>query len=850
MSSGLVTLSTPNLVNGVSQQPASIRLVTQCKEQLNAIPSSVEGLKKRPPTAHISKVSTGVPSTAMCHLINRDENEQYFVMLYNGKFTVVDLDGNPKSVTMASGTSGYVNTQYPNKTIKAMTIGDYTFVLNKGVNVSMSSTLSTTPNPQALISAKVGNYGQTYKVIINNTTVASYTTSTTDVSTLSTSHIAKKLLDDMLTNMSGAVRNWQPNTAYKVGDLVCYNGNAFRALGNGTSGTGGAIAGKADGTIWWYQISTHTWMLTLSNNTIHIIRRDKANFSISIEDGYAGKGLLCVKDTVQSFSNLPAQAPDGYKVMIAGANASVVDNYYVEFKAYTEGVFGDGVWQEVVGNDLAYKVDASTMPHALVRQSDGSFIFKELDWDDRKCGDDDTAPLPSFFGNTIEHVFLYKNRLGFLSGSSVCFSRAGNLFNFFPTTVTTVLDSDPIDVTSSSGDISNLRYAVHYNKQLLILADQAQFILSAAASSSGSLLSPKTVSLVQTTQYSVDKCTPIATGKSVFFVTKRGEYSGIREYFVTDGTVSNVAAEGADAMDITAHVPQYINGSVTKLAASANEDLLFVLTDTEYTSLYVYKSLWQGSEKLQSAWSKFTFTGSNLRILGMGVIQSDLYLMIRRADGVYLEVMRLEPARTDPHLEYAVPIDQKINETHTTMTYDADTDLTTYTLPYAADNGTLVVLTRPTADGDIVREITPYSASNTIVKLSGDTRSSPLYFGFQYQMKYVFNKQYMRDSNKLPILGGRLQLRNVTFNVQNTGYLKVGVTNSGRDTKYTVYTPPTIGLLNSHTDTNYLRNGTVKVSLMGNAAECEVSIYNSTHHPTAVLSAEWEGMYTNRDTRS
>ena len=48
----LVTKSIPNLINGVSQQPSALRLASQAEKVVNCIPSSVEGLKKRPPFYH------------------------------------------------------------------------------------------------------------------------------------------------------------------------------------------------------------------------------------------------------------------------------------------------------------------------------------------------------------------------------------------------------------------------------------------------------------------------------------------------------------------------------------------------------------------------------------------------------------------------------------------------------------------------------------------------------------------------------------------------------------------------------------------------------------------------------
>ena len=54
----LITRSIPNLIGGVSQQPEILRLENQATAQENGFSGVVEGLKKRPPTKHIAKISS------------------------------------------------------------------------------------------------------------------------------------------------------------------------------------------------------------------------------------------------------------------------------------------------------------------------------------------------------------------------------------------------------------------------------------------------------------------------------------------------------------------------------------------------------------------------------------------------------------------------------------------------------------------------------------------------------------------------------------------------------------------------------------------------------------------------
>ena len=77
----LVSSTIPNLINGVSQQPAEIRLPSQATKQENGLSSVVSGLEKRPGTEHIKKLDVSSISGAFIHTIQRDEDESYTLIV-------------------------------------------------------------------------------------------------------------------------------------------------------------------------------------------------------------------------------------------------------------------------------------------------------------------------------------------------------------------------------------------------------------------------------------------------------------------------------------------------------------------------------------------------------------------------------------------------------------------------------------------------------------------------------------------------------------------------------------------------------------------------------------------------
>lgn len=365
------------------------------------------------------------------------------------------------------------------------------------------------------------------------------------------------------------------------------------------------------------------------------------DFDITASDDDGGVNLNAFKGTCKSFTSLPNQCIDQYRLQVAGDNNKKEDNFYVKF----EGGSGSGVWKETVGDGLFNDFDLLTMPHQL--QQDpyqvGSlhFCFKAADWSSRACGDDDTNPMPSFVNSTINDVFFHRNRLGVLSGENVIFSEASGYFNFYRTTVRALLDSDPIDVAVSQNEVSILKAAVPIQDNLLLFSELNQFTLSAAQ-----LLTPAEVTVDQSTKFECDlTATPVGAGNSVFFGTKGGSFAGVREYYTDNST------EIKDATLVTQHVPHYLEGNIRRMVASTNEDMLICLTSSVKSEAYIYKYYDSANERLQSSWSKWIF---DTDILDMSFNNSDLYITF--SDGRF---EKMDLSQQAPDISFAV--DNSIN---------------------------------------------------------------------------------------------------------------------------------------------------------------------------------------------
>ena len=350
------------------------------------------------------------------------------------------------------------------------------------------------------------------------------------------------------------------------------------------------------------------------------------DFDILVTDDDGGSNLRAFKDTAKAFTDLPNQCVEGFRIAVVGDNQKKEDNFHVQFT----GNGGSGYWKETVKAGIQNKFDLSTMPHTLRQDPDqvGSlrFSFGVGVWDDRVAGDEDTNPVPSFVGQSINDIFFHRNRLGIIAGENVIFSEASGYFNFFRTTVRALLDSAPIDVAVSQNEVSILKAAIPIQDNLLLFSELNQFTLSAAQ-----LLTPTEVTIDQSTKFECDlEATPVGAGNSVFFATKSGGFAGVREYYTNNET------EIKDATLITSHVPQYLAGNVRKMAASSNENILICLTNGDKKEAYIYNWYDQSNERLQSAWSKWKF---NKEIEDVSFNNAALYLVFNDGSFEYLDLV-------------------------------------------------------------------------------------------------------------------------------------------------------------------------------------------------------------------
>ena len=839
--SKLITYTIPNLVQGISQQPDAQRDPTQAEIQINGISSIAEGLRKRDNTVVVAKVSDTPFGDAFIHSILRDQSEEYLSVITNNSVQVFDLDGNEKTVEVGADALNYLSSVTDARSqIRAVTIADYTFVCNLNTITAMDPALAPkNPRPkphECLIWVKAANYGQTYKANVNGTLATVQTPVAPVVSDGGTTTENRISSEDIASALAGA-------------------------LG------GAGVNITQQGSVLWLQ----------SDNPI----------SVEVTDARANADITAILSEVQAFTELPTIAPVGYQVEISGDPGNNFDGYYVEFEP-RDGDFNEGSWLETVSPGVEYKINASTMPHLLIRKADGNFWFGSAggqtvtgigevqSWGERTCGDYDTAPDPSFIGNTINDVFIYKNRLGFLADENVILGRTREFFNFWPETVTTILDTDPIDVTASNNKVSVLRYAVPYQDELILFSAQYQFRFNAAET----VLTPKTAQLTVLTQFEVDtNLRPQQAGGGIMFAQENGQWSQVREFAVRGAGT----ALTADAQDLTGYVSSYVPSELFKLTVNDTGNALFAISGQHtigiggidqrkrvYVYKYFFRNTGQGAERAQSSWSHFELTGAD-QILQVLCIKETLYLLVQYGNEVYLESMEVSDRQGDDNAEgpYELLLDRYVTNDAgrtpadlliTVGDYNVQNNTTTFTLPYTVAAETELWTTwqmfTPGSTGPVLLGST--DGGNTIT-VRGDQTNVTVAAGEPYLFRYRFTKfKMVREigGGKAAVNAMRTQVRNAKIRYHETGFFQVRTLPEHRSEGLYTYDGTVAGVRNAaigspppgdmNADTPRFFEGVFTVPIYGQGDRIYVELLNDRPIPCKFSTCEWTALLSGR----
>lgn len=667
----MVTGAYARPLQGISQQDDEAMRDGQCRDQINMEPDVVRGLVKRTGSQMQHLISGVWDPRAKFHSYSKND-ELYFMQITpistNGYPSMLVVDGKSgRSIVpnVESGVLDYISTDNPAEDLKMVTIGDTTIITNSKKIPRKSNSREERLINTALVPVLFADYGKTYKIWIDDVLITEYTTPDGSqpghIHSVDTNFVAQQLYNNIGGVVAGGntwkdvtgviektlyveedrVDEWYCQLWVPLGDIdpihvrgFTYEGVDYEAIriqsGRALIKTwyNGSVIYPVPDTVpvrihywkWETDQSLSQFSKELVGNQIRIARRDGASFRIRTDDGRDGADVPAILHSIDDVSKLPKVAPTGYMVNITGRGEIKQNQYWL--KAENRGS-GSVVWVESREPMSTYKFDETTMPVQLTREyvhGQVQFFLSRIKWEERTVGGDENNPWPSFItdGEPIRNVGTYQNRLFFLAGEAFVSSRSNSFFDFFKVTTRTPRDDNPIDKYADTQDINVLRSYSHLDGNLIVLSDRSQFVVDGAKAHT-----PETFVMRTATNYEIlSNLTPANTGESLLLPYRTGNYCQFRELFTDNIT------DTRKARPVTEHVNRLIAGNMLYCVDSPGRGRMFVGTDADRSMLYIYDYLWQGSDKVQSAWSKMQFEQAN--ILNVSIHNRSTYMLTVR----------------------------------------------------------------------------------------------------------------------------------------------------------------------------------------------------------------------------
>lgn len=535
----------PSLLQGVSQQIPKLRLEGQVSTQLNMLSDIVTNARRRPGAGIAYALDVPGETHETIRIWDTDVSGlrvTLFVGTATGNIWVVDQ---ALTTVLATFTTTYLATPDASK-IRGTTIGNSFYFLNTGIKpTAVYTSPPLTPDRRGFFYIKAGAFSKEFSAIVTN-------------------------------NLGGVTISFTTPTGTGAGDAAA---STPEAIANSLT-TGSNLALLAAVSVTPYRVGAYVYLEGLNTVT-----------SLTVA---TGSGSTYVQASNASRVRLEGDLPAVLTVQANGYIVAVGDQKlfrYYQYKSTTNEWLECGIYGSPTG--------ITNMPVTL-NNTGGSWTLDQGQYEGRLAGDDDTNPLPEFLTRGLSGMGAFQSRLVLLGGSRAYLSSSDVTRRFMRSTVTGLLDSDPIAVGASANSSAEYRYAVPFQKDLLLFSDKYQALIP----SSGTAITPRNATVLLTSSYAVDTgAEPIPLGRTLLFPAPRS-----KDYF---GLMEMVSSQYTDAQyvsnDATAHLPKYMDGRCRYAVASSVASLALFGPSNDHNTCIVYEYLWDGDTKVQQAWHKWHF---------------------------------------------------------------------------------------------------------------------------------------------------------------------------------------------------------------------------------------------------
>ena len=639
-----------SLLQGVSQQLPEERLPGQLTSQVNMVSDPVTNLRRRPGV--LFRKSWAWASADYAHSLGWFTDiagSRVHILLNTNTGNIRILNEN--FVEEASLNAGAYLTNADPTHIRATSVGNEFFLCN--VNKSPVVQYGTTdPNPanSGFFYIVAGAFSKGYNVNIvhgDGALTATYTTppgtGSGDAAHATPEYIAEQLFNQLVGNSFSDVRitgmigtglsfasefhlqenigssttpNWQNRTLAAPFEMTADRiANGFLRYQYEAEDPGTVsfnfqvkVGGTWKSTVYTSSIIALDWtatvplavftsQVTLSGDPTLFVQRDGPYVFVSRTGGISvntsvGSGFMVASKSgvVPSTGDLPARLPSAANGFICRVGTKDSPQYYRYNHLTTE-------WSETGAWGSPNSI--TNVPISILWNGT-AWALRTTAFDGRTAGDNDSNELHEWMTYGITGMGTYQGRLVLMSGPLVSLSASNKPRQFFRSTVSSLLNSDAIEVGAGMNSATAYEWAIPFQKDLVLFSRTYQAVIP----SGNSAITPATATVVPTSAHETDTTSsPITLGRTLMYCTPKSEdFFGAMEMIPSNYTDSQYVSQ-----DSTPHLPKYMGGRCRFAVSSGVASLALFSPSGDPYSLVVHEYHWDGDNKVQQAWHQWTF---------------------------------------------------------------------------------------------------------------------------------------------------------------------------------------------------------------------------------------------------
>jgi len=535
-----------SLLQGVSQQEDASKREGQLKEQINMWSDPTYGLRRRGGAATQAVLNVETENNKL--VITEFENSSgTFYILWNLRNSTAYVFNSAWVLTDTKAVT-YLSTAETVADIGVASVGSTGFILNRKVIPVASNTASTLRNPvyDGFVLIRTGAFTRSYSINVTTAGIGSFDFSYTTDTTAANS-TPEAIATQFKTQMDA-------NSTFTANFDVTRDGATLFITRKVKSPS-----------------NTNPTAVTSNNGSTYVLTSSGMN--------------------VPQASDLPAKLPTAADKTVLSVGTSLLARSYYYWNA------ADASWIECQQYGSNNSIANMPLPYKVTTA--GVLTLESNTYPLRVAGDENNNPYHNFVANGITGIGSYQGRLIILSGAYASASSSLDYTKFMRTTVTSNVSTDGFEVSSSKAAGASFKYALQFNKDLVVLGDKHQAVIP----SGNTAITPLNAMMVPTGNANLGlTCAPVNTPRTMIVPNSNQKFIRLGEV-----VPSTLVDSQYTYQEVTDHIPTYMQGSAVAMAESSTNCHVVVLGNVETTKLLSHEYYWDGDNRKQMAFHTWEF---------------------------------------------------------------------------------------------------------------------------------------------------------------------------------------------------------------------------------------------------